>query len=99
MDGTAMRELLTLLERWAGGAPRLRDQFAGMCIAVALLRWPRRAARESARIHLELARTAGSGWGAAVAGLIRLVGCRAAQALLGAHAPYVPRPRRALAEQ
>jgi glycosyltransferase involved in cell wall biosynthesis len=97
MDGTAMREMLALLERRAGGsAQRLRDQFAGMCVAVALLRWPRSATRESARIHLELARTVGSGWGATMAAFARLVGCRAAQALLGRHAPYVPKPLHAL---
>lgn len=96
MDGTAMRELLGLLERWADGrAQRLHDQFAGMCVAVALQRWPKRATRESARIHLQLARTVGSGW-AAAAGFARLVGCRAAQAVLGRHAPYVPKPMHAL---
>lgn len=97
MDGTAMRELLALLERWAGGrARRLHDQFAGMCLAVALQRWPRGATRESARIHWRLARSVGSGWAAAMAGFARLVGCRAAQALLGHHAPYVPKPLHAL---
>jgi glycosyltransferase involved in cell wall biosynthesis len=96
MDGTAMRELLGLLERRAGGVRRLHNQFAGMCVAVGLQRWPRASSRESARIHLRLARNAASGWGAALAGLARLVGCRAAQALVGRHAPYVPRPLRAL---
>ena len=94
MDGTAMREMLALLERRAGRG--LHDQFAGMCVAVAVQRSLRPATRESARIHLRLARSAASGWAAALAAFFRLLACRAAGLLLGAHAPYVPKPLRAL---
>lgn len=102
LDGTAMRELLFMLERVAVKAPgghvgrRLRDQFAGMCMAVALQRWLRQSTRYSTRIHLQLARSAASGWTAAFAGLVKLVGCRMAGAMLGRHAPYVPKPLHAL---
>jgi glycosyltransferase involved in cell wall biosynthesis len=93
MDGTAMRELLVLLER--NQARDLHDQFAGMCIAVAIQRRARGFA-PSARIHMELARSVASGRIAALAGLLRLVGCRFAGALLGRRAPYLPRPVQAL---
>lgn len=94
MDGTAMREMLALLERRAGRG--LHDQFAGMCVAVAVQRSLSPATRESARIHLRLARAAASGWAAALAGFLRLLACRTAGLVLGAHAPYVPKPLRAL---
>lgn len=94
MDGTAMRELLALLERRAG--PALRDQFAGMCVAVAVQRSLTAATRDSARIHLRLARSVASGWLAALGGFLRLIACRAAGLVLGPHAPYVPKPLRGL---
>ena len=93
MDGTAMREMLALLEREAGAG--LRDQFAGMCMAVAMQR-ALTGTRESARVHLRLARSTGSGWGAALGGFAKLAACRLAGPLLGSRAPYVPRPVRAL---
>lgn len=101
LDGTAMRELLALLERVCergGAAPakrRLLDQFAGMCLAVAIQRRAQ-GYTDSARVHLALARATASGWGAALAGLSRLAGCRLAGALLGRHAPHLPKPLHAL---
>jgi glycosyltransferase involved in cell wall biosynthesis len=94
MDGTAMREMLALVERVAG--PALRDQFAGMCVAVAVQRALRPATRSSARIHLNLAHAVSSGPGAEVAGFLKLLGCRLAGRVLGQHAPYVPKPVKAL---
>src|SRR6185503_17131457 len=92
MDGTAMREMLALLDRVAG--PALRDQFAGMCVAVAAQRALR--SRESARIHLDLAHAVSSSRAAEVAGFFKLVACRLAGPLLGSRAPYVPKPVKAL---
>lgn len=94
MDGTAMREMLALLDRVAG--PRLRDQFAGMCVAVAMQRALRSATRDSARVHLDLAHSVSSGRAAEVAGFLKLVACRVAGSVLGARAPYVPKPVKAL---
>jgi glycosyltransferase involved in cell wall biosynthesis len=93
MDGTAMRELLVLLER--NQARDLHDQFAGMCIAVAIQRRLRGFA-PSARIHMDLALSVASSRMAALAGFLRLLWCRFAEALLGARAPHVPRTVRAL---
>jgi glycosyltransferase involved in cell wall biosynthesis len=94
MDGTAMREMLAILDRVAG--PGLRDQFAGMCVAVAAQRALKPSTRGSARIHLDLARSVSSGRAAELAGFFKLVGCRLAAPLLGARAPYLPKPLKAL---
>ena len=89
MDGTAMREMLAIVERVTGR--ELRDQFAGMCAAVALQRLVT-GARNSARIHLDLAHSVSSGRGAEMVALVKLVACRLAGPMLGSHAPYVPKP-------
>lgn len=94
MDGTAMREMLALLDRVAG--PALRDQFAGMCVAVAVQRALRPATRDSARIHLDLAHAVSSGRAAELSGFLKLLGCRFAGSVLGPYAPYIPRPVKAL---
>ena len=94
MDGTAMREMLALLDRVAG--PALRDQFAGMCVAVALQRSLRSATRGSARVHLDLAHAVSSGPGAEMVGFLKLLGCRVAGLVLGSRAPYIPKPVKAL---
>jgi hypothetical protein len=94
MDGTAMREMLSLLDRVAG--PALRDQFAGMCVAVAVQRSLRSSTRDSARMHLDLAHAVSSGRSAEMGGFLKLLGCRLAGPLLGSRAPYVPRPIRDL---
>lgn len=101
LDGTAMREHYALLERFEPIAgprqrSRLRDQFAGMCLAVALLRAFNPGTRDSARIHFELARSVTSGWLRAVGSLIRLVALRAARPLFGRRAPFVARPTQSL---
>jgi glycosyltransferase involved in cell wall biosynthesis len=93
MDGTAAREMLAILERVAGA--QLRDQFAGMCAAVALQR-ALTGARESARIHLDLAHSVSSGRAAELGGFLKLLACRLAGPFLGSHAPYVPKPVKTL---
>jgi glycosyltransferase involved in cell wall biosynthesis len=94
LDGTAMREHLALLETFAANG-RLRDQFAGMCMAVAIQRWLQ-GFKPSARVHLDLARSVASGRLAALAGLARLVACRVAGKALGRSAPYMPKAMQAL---
>jgi glycosyltransferase involved in cell wall biosynthesis len=102
MDGTAVKEQLALIEEF-GGAPgdsagreRLRRQFGGMCLGLAIHRALSGGTRESARVHFRLARTLAAGWLAAVIGLARIVACRVAGVFLGRHAPFVPAPARPL---
>jgi len=94
LDGTAMRELLTLLERRAGR--NLHNQFAGMCVAVAAQRALKASTRRSARIHLDLAHSVSSGRAAEITGFLKLLACRLAGSVFGSHAPYVPKPLRSL---
>ena len=102
LDGTAVREQLSLIEEF-GGAPgdaaareRLRRQFGSMCLGLALHRSLSGDTRESARIHFRLARMLATGWVAAVAGLVKIAACRLSGGLLGHRAPFVPAPARPL---
>jgi glycosyltransferase involved in cell wall biosynthesis len=101
LDGTAIREQLRLVERYAPqlgvrALPRLRDQFGGMCLGLAAHRYWSGSTRESARLHVALGHSIASGWLGAVAGLLRIAICRGAKVVLGHRAPFVPSPEEPL---
>jgi hypothetical protein len=102
LDGSAIKEQLLLLDAFGsqvGNAvlcERLRPQFGGMCLGLGIYRFWSSSTRDSARIHLRLARTLASGWLNATAGLAKIVACRIFGSLLGRRAPYVPAPARPL---
>ena len=98
LDGTAIKEQLSLLDDFGGQLgdaalrERLRRQFGGMCLGLAIHRFWSSATRGSAHIHIRLARELAAGWMGALSGLSKMVACRVAGAVVGHAAPYVPRP-------
>jgi len=98
LDGTAIKEQLSLLDAFGGQAgdpvsrEQLRTQFGGMCLGLAIYRYWSGSTRDSARVHFRLARTLASGWMNAIVGLTKIVACRICGSLLGRRAPHVPVP-------
>jgi glycosyltransferase involved in cell wall biosynthesis len=97
LDGTAMREhyslLLKFLEEPRNRAVKaLREQFAGMCLAVAAFRALRPRTWHSARAHLEVARSTGANMASMVLRALLLLTLRATRRVLRRQAPFIPRP-------
>jgi glycosyltransferase involved in cell wall biosynthesis len=95
LDGTAMREHYSLLVKFLA-LKGLREQFAGMCLAVAAFRALRPRTWHSARAHLEVARSTGASMASMLLRALLLLTLRATKVVLGRRAPFVPRPLRPL---